>query len=441
EAALLLVALIGVAAVPVTYLCGRALGGRRVGMIGAVLVALFPLLAELSGLVRPYSLLPVLCLLSVTLLTRALLTDAWRYWVGWAVATLAFVLTHNWAGLAAIAEGACAVALLAWRPPGVRGTWRRALAAGALLVAGYAPWLPTFLAQAGAVAHPGFGELWPPTVLLSPFFEDQTYASHLLIFAALTVLGTWFAWRRLGPERRTAAAMLVGVPAVATGVAFLFSVRSNVVLLRCLATLVPCVALAAALWLDRVPRRMLAPLLLALVAWPLVEFARRVTSGRPHSNAAAVAGVIEREARPGDLVVVAPMWPASSLNWYSRRRLDQMAFPFRARITAAPFDSIVETLADPAAARAFLAALDTARLGQRRVWLVTEGLGDDPVTDRDVREAARRRDTWLLGRLRARQVQLHLRALYGAASPERFAVPGGSHENLTLERFEAPGLR
>src|SRR5579864_7836731 len=68
NSALLMTSLIGALIVPATYLCGRRVFGRPTALMAALFTAISGSLGENAGLARPYSLLPVLTLLSTYLL-------------------------------------------------------------------------------------------------------------------------------------------------------------------------------------------------------------------------------------------------------------------------------------------------------------------------------------------------------------------------------------
>src|SRR3954449_9425864 len=65
-------AIAGVATIPVTYLIGRELRGRRTGLLAAALVAVNPMLIWYSQEARAYALLAFFCALSLLYCVRAL---------------------------------------------------------------------------------------------------------------------------------------------------------------------------------------------------------------------------------------------------------------------------------------------------------------------------------------------------------------------------------
>jgi len=65
-------ALCGVLTIPVAYLIGRELRGRRVGLLSAALVAVNPMLLWYSQEARAYAMLALFCALSLLYCVRAL---------------------------------------------------------------------------------------------------------------------------------------------------------------------------------------------------------------------------------------------------------------------------------------------------------------------------------------------------------------------------------
>jgi 4-amino-4-deoxy-L-arabinose transferase-like glycosyltransferase len=81
-----LAAVFGVLTVALTYKLGEALFDHKVGLAGALLTALLPLHVQYSQIIRPYTLLSALSLASAYFLVRALKTNRSVHWIG-------FVLT------------------------------------------------------------------------------------------------------------------------------------------------------------------------------------------------------------------------------------------------------------------------------------------------------------------------------------------------------------
>ena len=90
-------ALFGIALVPVAYLVARELVSRAAALATAALVAFNPLLVWYSQEARPYSLLALLCALSLLFFLRR------RLWA-WAAASVLALLTHYFAAFLVVPE-------------------------------------------------------------------------------------------------------------------------------------------------------------------------------------------------------------------------------------------------------------------------------------------------------------------------------------------------
>jgi hypothetical protein len=91
-----LAAAFGVLTVALTYKLGEALFDRKVGLAGALLITPLLLHIQYSQIVRPYTLLSALSLASAYFLVRALSTNRSVHWIGFVVtATLNFYNHYN----------------------------------------------------------------------------------------------------------------------------------------------------------------------------------------------------------------------------------------------------------------------------------------------------------------------------------------------------------
>jgi hypothetical protein len=98
-------ALLGVAVVPLIYLCGRELVTRRAGLMAAALAAVNPFLIWYSQEAREYSLLLALCAASLLFFARSWHAPSTRNIVWWGVFSLLALLTQYFAGFLIAAEG------------------------------------------------------------------------------------------------------------------------------------------------------------------------------------------------------------------------------------------------------------------------------------------------------------------------------------------------
>lgn len=142
-------ALAGVATVPIAYLVGCELRGRRAGLLTAALVAVNPMLIWYSQEARAYALLTLFCAISLLYCVRALRSGRRRDFVWWGISSALALATHYFAVFAVLAELAVLV-----RRRG-RDVWVGlgiVLAAGAALLPlalhqmsfGHASWISTF---------------------------------------------------------------------------------------------------------------------------------------------------------------------------------------------------------------------------------------------------------------------------------------------------------
>jgi uncharacterized membrane protein len=211
--------LFGIAVVPVAYLTGREIVSRGAGLAAAALVAFNPLLVWYSQEARPYSLLVLLCGLSLLFSARALRRREERsLWLWTAVSVLA-LLTHYFAAFLVVPEAL----LLAW-------VWRprwRALAAGAVVGAVGVALIP-LAAHERAKIGTGYIEgvslrrrvIGVPEDFLTGFVvKFDTWPEKLLDGLALAVAGAgvWLAFLRSRREAFLLGAAVLfaaGVPAL-----------------------------------------------------------------------------------------------------------------------------------------------------------------------------------------------------------------------------------
>jgi mannosyltransferase len=237
-------ALFGTATVPVSYLVGRELAGRRTGVVLAAIVAVEPLLIWYSQDARAYALLVLLSTAALLFFLRARRSGSARDLGWWAAFSALALATHYFAVFPLAIE---AVWLLVAARPLRRVAW----ALAALALAGLAL-APIALHQAQ-----GNNNDWIATFRISRRLHDAALAflagetgllKHALIplalFAAAVAL---LVWRGGVRERRGAAvALLIGAGSVAAALA-LSAVGQDYLLGRnLLPALIPLAAVGAA---------------------------------------------------------------------------------------------------------------------------------------------------------------------------------------------------
>jgi hypothetical protein len=141
-------AVAGVATVPVIYLLGQMIAGRRCGMIAAALYAVMPFAIYYGSEARPYALLVLLVSLSTLMLLKALATRGQRrWWVAyWLICILAFATHYT----AAIAVGLQAL----WALVTQRDRWREILVVQAATFLPFLPLLPKLVHASRGVIEP-----------------------------------------------------------------------------------------------------------------------------------------------------------------------------------------------------------------------------------------------------------------------------------------------
>lgn len=218
-------ALFGTIAIPVVYVAGTELIGRRAGVIAAALTAVSPLLVWYSQEGRAYSLLVLLVAASLVFFGRAIARGSGRPLLWWAVCCGLALATHYYAVFVVAPQGAWL--LLAIRDRAAR---RRALLATGSMVAVGLALLPLALEQRSTRNFSRFIEdislsqrakEAPKKFILGEqgtpgdygAAEPLLFVIALLVVAALVLL----AWRATAGERR-AAAPLAAVAAAGIGI-------------------------------------------------------------------------------------------------------------------------------------------------------------------------------------------------------------------------------
>jgi hypothetical protein len=197
----------GMLTIPAGYWAGRTLLDKRTGMVAAVMFASSAFITQYSQETRMYSLMALLGLLATVGFVKAFVHRERRYAVLFVLAEVAMLYTHAW-GIFFGGASFIALVLLYWRGD---AEFRQSLikdaafSYGAIVVL-FAPWLPTFLYQAGHTAapwdtSPRFGA--PIQISRNVLGGDQVTAP--LVIAA--VVGLWELV--IGHSRRSQAAKVM----------------------------------------------------------------------------------------------------------------------------------------------------------------------------------------------------------------------------------------
>jgi len=234
----------GTATVPLAYVAGRELIGRRAGLAVAAIVAVEPMLVWYSQDARAYALLVLLCTAALLFFFRARRTGAGRDLAWWAVFSALALSAHYFAVFPMAIEAAWL--LLAVRP------LRRVLwAVGGVALAGLAL-APIALHQAGGKNNDwiaSFGLVGRLRATGTSFFVGEAgLLKHALIPIVLYGLAIALLLLRGGArERRGAAtALTIGGGAVLLAVALALAGQDFVLERNLLPALIPLALLGAA---------------------------------------------------------------------------------------------------------------------------------------------------------------------------------------------------
>ena len=327
--------LFAVAALPLIWVAGKRVGGRRAAIASLVLLAASPFAVRYATETRMYSLLTLLALIGWLVLNDLLARFSWPRALGVSVTTALLLLTHYWS-LYVVAIAAVLVLRRAWKGPG-RPEARRAFVAIAVGCLAFLPWLPTFwfqLRHTGTpwAERPGARVLFDTVFEFTGGFWDPGFILGLLAWTliVLALLGRAVDDRRIELDLRSRPEahplVLIGfgslVLAVIAGLISRsgFAVRYASVLFPFFLLLV---ALGTARLADvRVFRAVVAlAAVLGLIAIVPGVFGERTAAPR-------VARALRAQARPGDVVAYCPDQVAPSVSrLLGDRGLVEIPFP------------------------------------------------------------------------------------------------------------------
>jgi uncharacterized membrane protein len=265
-------ALAGVASVPVVYLIGAELRGRRTGLVAAALAAVNPMLLWYSQEARAYSLLTLFCAVSLLYCVRATRYGRRRDLTLWGLASALALATHYFALFLIVAE--VAILMRRRRREVLRGLWIVALAA--LLLA------PLAIHQASLNHASWIGEfslghrLWETAatfvtgetgdIIGQPERPALAFVPLALCLASFGLL----LWRGDRAERRAAtlpllaAAVAIGIP---VALALVSASKDYVLARNLIPALVPLLLLVAIATTTRAARRLGMAIAAGLIAY------------------------------------------------------------------------------------------------------------------------------------------------------------------------------
>ncbi|MFI5401752.1 MAG: glycosyltransferase family 39 protein [Planctomycetota bacterium] len=426
------------------------------GILAGLIAATSPYFIRLSGEMRSYALYGFVAVVHTAFYLRYVERRRLLDGCLWGASAALLAYTHYYAFPIVLCAGVAALVFARRRADVIH-----VVAAGAVFLALYAPWLATLLHQLGADLQPWY----PPSTSAYGLFSVLKLplgSTGAILLGSSLLVGAWTLRPRTpagvaeSPEHLRFWALLA-VSVVPAALAWLLQVYMGAFEGRYLmAMVVPLLPAACLRWSDMFrgepvsfalpwPRRTLAisGATWRLAAWALLAAAiscqhlERAKWLRRSSPGAEFAELVERNARPDDLIWIFPAPYASTFNYHFHGPQEQLAFPFRGRVTRVDWPALRDNEQDPRLIDAFLLELERHLEGGGRVWgLFVEGLPMDK--------------GWPLGegpspaeasRLARAELQVHRRALrilytHGAVAGWWDRPHHDYHEGMTLVLFD-----
>ncbi len=385
--------IIGVATLPVAWLCGRRFGGRAVAWTTLVLLASAPFAVYYSTESRMYALVILLTGCGFLALQRAIAAPNLWNMAAVAIVAAALLYTQYWSlYLIAITAIWLGISILRSYHRGrpADAPWRAliALALGCLL---FLPWVPTFIYQSKYTGTPWAA---PPNFsavinAVTGFTDNQgstqatgTNQGRLLaiIYFAMLALALFGAGKsdriveldlRTRPRARGVTFVVVGTlfAAIAGGIlsTSAFSSRYAAVVFLPLILLV---ALGTTTLLNPKGRLILVT---AAVAAGLFSSIQNISTQR--TQATEVAAAINREAKPGDVIGFCPdqLGPAVARQIHDPSQYDLITFPRETGPAIVNWVNYGQAVAKATPQHFSSVLLDTTAAG-KHIWLVWQPL-------------------------------------------------------------------
>lgn len=297
-------ALAGIAAVWVTYLIGRRLAGRAMGLALSLLVATSPLLIWYAQEARYYSFLYFFSVLSLYFYLCVKDRGGRRAWVGYWISSFLCLYVHYYSIMLFLVQNLDF--LLALRKRETRCLWKGWLLAQASLMASFLPWALIFLSQARDATRGKTYYPQPDVMDLGRTVLDFVVGRERPIYGGVLIpliglAGVWGLWLAL--RRKRSALLWLLLLIVPVGLAFLISCRVPIYETKHLiASSLAChVLLAYAVALPR--RWKLSVAALAAVLGPSIAGLWVYYSLPARQSWHQAARLVEARQRPGDVIL------------------------------------------------------------------------------------------------------------------------------------------
>jgi hypothetical protein len=291
---------------------GWSLWGKRAGYLGAAICTLNPFLTAYGEEARMYSLMALFALLATACYLHAFVYRRRGYLPAFALFQLLMLYTHSWGIFYGV--GAALALIPIWRA----SEERRALVRDALLAFGgaallYLPWLPTLLYQAQHTAAPWANKprLGVPIQISRDVMGGDRAGITLLLVGGFGVATLLAARKAKGDGERLSVWVLLAIPLITLGLAWLLSQISPAWASRYFAAAVGPMLLLGALGLSRAGKLGLVAIAVLFVFW--VKPTEYVDGYK--SDVRDIGAEVGTQMKPGDLVLVGQPEQAP-LVWY-----------------------------------------------------------------------------------------------------------------------------
>lgn len=299
---------------PAAMWAGWSLWGKRAGYMGAAICTLIPFLTAYGEEARMYALMALLALLATACYLHAFVYRRRAYLPAFAIFQTLMLYTHSWGIFFGV--GAALALIPIWHASA--DDERRRLLTDALLAFGgaavlYLPWVPTLLYQAQHTAAPWANKprLGVPIQISRDVFGGDRAGIILLLvggFGLATLLG---ARKDRADRERLSVWVLIAIPIVTLGLAWLLSQISPAWASRYFAAAVGPMLLLGALGLSRAGKLGIVAIACLFVFW--VKPTEYVDGYK--SDVRDIGAEVGSQMKPNDLVLVGQP-EQTPLVWY-----------------------------------------------------------------------------------------------------------------------------
>lgn len=320
--------LFGITLIPLTYVVGRRMFSRTVGIVAALFVAFSPILVWYSQESRAYAMMAFFALLSFWALVEAVRHQRKTFWWLFAVSTALLFYTHYFAIFFAGLE--VVIFFLLWKPRD-RTTFRHALLGGLGAFILYLPWLAVFLSRKGGDTGALFWAVtnehswkvtllhlvggYPNEYLLAWRPQEPLVILGMILVPLLMVTGTFVAIRR-GEMRPYVSLLLLAVVPIVS-LYLITNIYAPMYHTRFVIDSVPFIFLAVAYALvhfkDLLPARLHGSVSLSWLLGGLILVLMGTTLAHMHTDLnkedwKGASDYIRENAEQGDAVVFEPRY-------------------------------------------------------------------------------------------------------------------------------------